>query len=232
MTPRRGSRRTPQGHAGLARRRTEHPKLDGSPLYRHQANSRADRRLPFISRSRRVTTRSCRPSVRSPMATSIARAVRGASGMVTTLPPLRVMVRVRCPRSRPRCSISGAGGLGDPQPVQREQRDQRMLRRGPSPAATSRASRARCGPARRHATRNPPADGGCERLVRSRYPPKARMPEPGRPGEKCSTLSLPTLGDSIAMPVALAVAYRLSIMGASGSPLAATGCRGAIGSAS
>ena len=38
------------------------------------------------------------PSVRSPMARSIARAVRGASGIVTTLPPLRVMVRVRCPR--------------------------------------------------------------------------------------------------------------------------------------
>jgi hypothetical protein len=33
----------------------------------------------------------------------------------------------------------GAGGLGDPQPVQREQRDQRMLCRGPSPAATSGA---------------------------------------------------------------------------------------------
>ena len=34
-------------------------------------------------------------SVRSPMARSMARAVRGASGMVTTLPPLRVMTRVR-----------------------------------------------------------------------------------------------------------------------------------------
>jgi hypothetical protein len=33
-------------------------------------------------------------------------AVRDASGMVTTLPPLRVTVRVRCPRSRPRCSTS------------------------------------------------------------------------------------------------------------------------------
>ena len=47
-----------------------------------------------------------RPSVRSPMARSIVRAVRGASGMVTTLPPLRVIVSVRCPRSRPRCSMS------------------------------------------------------------------------------------------------------------------------------
>jgi hypothetical protein len=30
----------------------------------------------------------------------------GASGMVTTLPPLRAMIRVRCPRSSPRCSMS------------------------------------------------------------------------------------------------------------------------------
>ena len=42
------------------------------------------------------------PSTRSPTARSIARAVRGASGMVTTLPPLRVITRVRCPRSTPR----------------------------------------------------------------------------------------------------------------------------------
>jgi hypothetical protein len=33
----------------------------------------------------------------------------------------------------------GTGGFGDPQPVQREQRDQRMLTRRPSPAATSSA---------------------------------------------------------------------------------------------
>jgi len=45
------------------------------------------------------------PSRGSPMARSIARAVRGASGMVTTLPALRVMVRVRWPRSVPRASI-------------------------------------------------------------------------------------------------------------------------------
>jgi len=67
------------------------------------------------------------------MATSIARAIRGASGMVTNLPPLRVMVSVRCPRSRPRVLDVGAGGFGDPQPVQREQRDQRMLGRRAEP---------------------------------------------------------------------------------------------------
>jgi hypothetical protein len=36
-----------------------------------------------------------RALVRSPVARSMARAVRGASGMVTTLPPLRVITRVR-----------------------------------------------------------------------------------------------------------------------------------------
>src|SRR5262249_32331324 len=46
------------------------------------------------------------PSVCSPTARSIARAVRDASGMVTSLPPLRVIVSVRCQRSRPRCSTS------------------------------------------------------------------------------------------------------------------------------
>jgi hypothetical protein len=45
------------------------------------------------------------PSLRSPIARSIARAVRGASGMVTTLPPLRVTTKVRCPRSVPRASM-------------------------------------------------------------------------------------------------------------------------------
>jgi transcriptional regulator with XRE-family HTH domain len=45
-------------------------------------------RLPSAARSRG-------PLARSPMAGSMARAVRGVSGMVTTLPPLRVMTGVR-----------------------------------------------------------------------------------------------------------------------------------------
>ena len=57
-------------------------------------------------RRRPSAARNTSPSVRSPMTRSSARAVRGASGMVTTLPPLRVMVRVRWPRSRPGCSMS------------------------------------------------------------------------------------------------------------------------------
>jgi hypothetical protein len=46
---------------------------------------------------------------------------------------MRVIVRVRWPRSRPQVLDITAGGLGDPQPVQREQRDQRMPGRRPEP---------------------------------------------------------------------------------------------------
>jgi hypothetical protein len=45
-------------------------------------------------------------SQRSPTARSMALAVRGARGTVTTLPPLRRMVSVRWLRSRPRSSMS------------------------------------------------------------------------------------------------------------------------------
>ena len=45
------------------------------------------------------------PSSRSPTARSIARATRGASGIVTSLPPLRTTVRVRWPRSWPSASM-------------------------------------------------------------------------------------------------------------------------------
>ena len=62
------------------------------------------------------------------MARSIARAVRGASGMVTTLPPLRVIDQGPVAALEAQVLDVSAGGLGDPQPVQGEQRDQRMLR--------------------------------------------------------------------------------------------------------
>jgi hypothetical protein len=68
------------------------------------------------------------------MARSIARAVCGASGMVTTLPPLRVIVSPVAAFQVEVLDV-GAGGLGDPQPVQREQRDQRMLCGRPEPGA-------------------------------------------------------------------------------------------------
>ena len=53
-----------------------------------------------------------RPGAAFPGGQSIALAVCGASGMVTTLPPLRVIVRVRWPRSRPRGGRGDVGGLG------------------------------------------------------------------------------------------------------------------------
>ena len=73
------------------------------------------------------------------MARSIAWLVRGASGMMTTLPPLRVMVGVRASALQPEVLDVRAGGLGDPQPIQRQQRDQRMLELWPEPAATRSA---------------------------------------------------------------------------------------------
>ena len=76
---------------------------------------RATRRTicPAPCRSSRFPSamRKIGPSQRSPMARSIARAVRGASGIVTLLPPLRTIARVRCrgaPRSTPKaCSVAG-----------------------------------------------------------------------------------------------------------------------------
>jgi hypothetical protein len=79
------------------------------------------------------------PSVRSPMARSIARAVRGASGTVTTLPPLRVMTRVRCPRSSPRCSMSAPVASDTRSPFGASSEISACPAGGPSPAATSRA---------------------------------------------------------------------------------------------
>ena len=63
----------------------------------------------------------------------IARAVCGASGMVTTLPPWRVIVTVPVAGFQIEVLNVGAGGLGDSQPVRREQRDQRVLCRRPEP---------------------------------------------------------------------------------------------------
>jgi hypothetical protein len=67
---------------------------------------RTIRAAPCRSSRRPSGARKSGPWQRSPTARSIARAVRGASGMVTTLPPLRVITKVRCPRSVPSASIS------------------------------------------------------------------------------------------------------------------------------
>ena len=71
-----------------------------------QAIRRTIRPAPCRSSRRPSGARKIGPSARSLIAKSIARAVRGASGMVTTLPPLRVITKVRCPRSTPRASMS------------------------------------------------------------------------------------------------------------------------------
>jgi hypothetical protein len=71
-----------------------------------RATPRTIRAAPCRSTRRRSGARNSGPSHRSPMARSIARAVRGASGIVTTLPPLRRTVSVRWPRSLPRASMS------------------------------------------------------------------------------------------------------------------------------
>ena len=86
-----------------------------------------------------VRARNTGPSVRSPIARSIARAVRGASGMVTTLPPLRVMVSVRWPRSTPRCSMSAPVASDTRRPFRASSEISACSAGGPSPAATSSA---------------------------------------------------------------------------------------------
>jgi len=64
----------------------------------------------------------------------MARAMRGARGIVNILPPLRVMVRVRCPRSNPEVLNVGVQRFTDPEPVQCEQTCHAVV------AATGRAS--------------------------------------------------------------------------------------------
>ena len=77
--------------------------------------------------------------VRSPMTRSIARAVSGASGMMTTLPPLRVIVRVRRPRSRSRCSMSAPVASETRSPFSPFSASSACSVGGLSPAATSSA---------------------------------------------------------------------------------------------
>ena len=64
---------------------------------------------------------------------------RGASGTVTTLPPLRRMVRVRWPRSNPSASMLAPVASETREPVQCQQGNEGVLGAGPRPAATSRA---------------------------------------------------------------------------------------------
>ena len=121
---------------------------------------RTIRPAPCRSSRRPSAARNTGPPMRSPMARSIARAVRGASGMVTILPPLRVMVRVRCPRSRPRCSMSAPVASETRSPFSASSEISAYPGGGPRPAAR----RARCGRGQPHETRSPLVAAGRAQL--------------------------------------------------------------------
>ena len=86
-----------------------------------------------------IRARKTGPSGRSPIARSIARAVRGASGMVTTLPPLPVMVSVRWPRSMPSASMFAPVASNTRSPLRASSEISACSAVVPSPAATSSA---------------------------------------------------------------------------------------------
>ena len=86
-----------------------------------------------------VGPRKIGPSQRSPMARSIARAVRGASGNGDDLAALAQDRQGAVPALEAERLDVGAGGLRDPQPVEGQQRDQGVLGGLPRPAATSSA---------------------------------------------------------------------------------------------
>jgi hypothetical protein len=88
------------------------------------------------------------------MARSIARAVRGASGMVTTLPSLRVMVSVRWPRSVPSASMLAPVASETAARSRRAWGSAHARRAGPDLRRPA-ARRVRCGPARWRATHSP-----------------------------------------------------------------------------
>jgi len=70
------------------------------------------------------------PSLRSPMHKSMARPVRGASGMVTMAPPFLLTVRGAMPSYHSQVFDVCAEGFGDPQTVQAN-RDARAWSRPP-----------------------------------------------------------------------------------------------------
>ena len=184
---RSGFLHVPQRHSGVQRggdeRVSERVGLTTLAIPARRAVLRTIRAAPCRSSRRPSAARNTGPSVRSPMARSSARAVRGASGMVTILPPLRVMVRVRCPRSRPKCSMSAPAASETRSPF-RASREIRAC----SPAARARrppaGHRVRCGPAPRHGTRSSPAVGGHARPASAEEFFFDRVPvEPGDGGQ-------------------------------------------------
>jgi hypothetical protein len=103
------------------------------------ATRRTIRAAPCRSSRCPSKVRKIGPSTRSPTAKSMARAVRGASGMVTTLPPLRVMTSVRCPRSTPKFSMLALVVSETRSPLSTSKEISACSAGEPSPAATSSA---------------------------------------------------------------------------------------------
>src|SRR5215472_5770269 len=99
------------------------------------------RAAPWRSSRRPSAAKKTGPSLRSPTAKSIARAVRGASGIVTTLPPLRVMTKVRCPRSTPKASMLAPVASETRSPLRASSETSACSAGAPRPAATSSAPR-------------------------------------------------------------------------------------------
>jgi hypothetical protein len=127
------------------------------------ATRRTIRAAPCRSSRRPSEARKSGPSLRSPAARSIARAVRGASGTVTALPPLRVTTKVRCPRSTPRDSMLA--------PVASETRSPfRAPNQGPKGSWGSRRPRLSC-----HLRRGPSRSLPRESRARSRGDRRSRL---------------------------------------------------------
>jgi hypothetical protein len=103
------------------------------------ATRRTIRAAPCRFSRRPSAARKTGPSLRSPTARSSARAVRGASGMVATLPPLRVMIKVRCPRSTPSASMLVPVTSETRSPLRASREISACSAGTPRPAATSSA---------------------------------------------------------------------------------------------
>ena len=133
----------PQRHTGIQRRGDKcvpqrmRAHVPGNPS--SAVTWRTIRAAPCRSSRRPSAARKTGPAQRSPMARSIARAVRGASGTVTTFPPLRVITSVRCPRSTPKASISAPVASETRSPLRASSEISACSAGGPSPAATSSA---------------------------------------------------------------------------------------------
>jgi hypothetical protein len=64
---------------------------------------------------------------------NIASLLDHRAGMVTTLPPLRVVTRVRCPRSRPKCPMSAPVASDTRSPLSPSSEIRACSPGGPSP---------------------------------------------------------------------------------------------------